>query len=992
MKKACFSLVHFILFIFCAVLVTAQNSNFVFEHYGKLQGLPGKTITALYQDSRNFIWIGTEHGIVRFDGKFSKYYNQIGESGITDRIATCIAEDADGNIWFGTESGLNKLNPFTNNITQFNEGNGPGTIPYRWCNSLFIDNNKQLWLTTEKGIALYNSKQNQFINYAITVAGKDEKINKFINQVIQDRENNLWLSTSYGIKKFNPVTKKYQSYHKEETAGTLIGENVYYGICADKAGNIWAITFGGQLFRYSNTTNKFELKFTAPDKTMRFAAISFFENEKNNSLLIATSGGLLQLNPGNLQQAPVHLLGGSTLTKLLIDRQQNIWAASTNGLLRHSAASLALQWHNLPGSEKAFVYHIVPNIKNTREFFLTTTAGWYNYNSRLETIAAHALPNDKKDLLKNINRYAADENGYWFTSVNGFGYYNVNSNQLLDLTHIVKNKTNQTNTGYIIATDSNQLWFTVRRSGIMIYNTVTKKDTLLFGDKEKPDNIYGTGVSDLKLGKDNHVWFTGAGKLYRINPVTLAYKTYSPDNGGPINNKTEPYNILFTKDGRVIVNSVSNIYELINEKLQLLYPTKGWFNFSLYRLFENEAGNLWAVTDDGLYKTNKEFSVWKNMNSFTGLENEQPGFEINLSVPGKVLMGSIGRLGIIDEEKLLHNSQPQPVIISRIRFGNNEKFIKVTDTYKCGYKDAVEIELAAPDFNNEKDNKLLYQLQGWDKEWKSLSNQNLVRYEQLPSGSYTFNCKSVNADGKESTVTTISFKVIPPFYRSWWFIVLAISSIGSIAYLSYRYRLRKAVELEKMRTRIATDLHDDIGATLSSISMYSDVVKKQVKENMPHLEPVLNKMGESSRDMVTGMSDIVWAINPDNDSGEKLLQRMENYATDMCAVKNIQLHFTTDEKIKQVKLSLEEKKNIYLIYKEAVNNAVKYSEAKNLWVTIQYASKLSLQVKDDGCGFDKNTVKKGNGLNNFIQRSKEINAVFTLTSVEGGGTVIDLNF
>ena len=134
----------------------------------------------------------------------------------------------------------------------------------------------------------------------------------------------------------------------------------------------------------------------------------------------------------------------------------------------------------------------------------------------------------------------------------------------------------------------------------------------------------------------------------------------------------------------------------------------------------------------------------------------------------------------------------------------------------------------------------------------------------------------------------------------------------------------KSIGNEKLRNRIATDLHDDIGATLSSISMYSDVIKQAIKEKLPHLEPVLNKIGENSREMVNSISDIVWAINPANDEGDKLIQRMENYARDICAVKNIRLKFEAGEKIKSLQLPVEHRKNIYLIFKESLNNAINH--------------------------------------------------------------------
>lgn len=197
--------------------------------------------------------------------------------------------------------------------------------------------------------------------------------------------------------------------------------------------------------------------------------------------------------------------------------------------------------------------------------------------------------------------------------------------------------------------------------------------------------------------------------------------------------------------------------------------------------------------------------------------------------------------------------------------------------------------------------------------------------------------------------------------------------------------------MERLRTRIATDLHDDIGATLSSISMYSEAIKTQLKENNPQLESVLNKMGENSRDMVNSMSDIVWAINPDNDDGGKLLQRIESYAADMCALKKIHLHFTADDKLKTVSFPLEHRKNIYLIFKETVNNAVKYSGAKNIFISLHLkAHELLLTIKDDGAGFDTNTVKKGNGLKNLELRAAEISGTLLVDSSPGKGTVISL--
>jgi len=336
---------------------------------------------------------------------------------------------------------------------------------------------------------------------------------------------------------------------------------------------------------------------------------------------------------------------------------------------------------------------------------------------------------------------------------------------------------------------------------------------------------------------------------------------------------------------------------------------------------------------------------------------------------------------------------PPAVIIDKIKYGQKQNYLVSIQPVEINssYKDAIEIELSAIDFKNEKENRVLYKLDGWDKDWREITGAAIVRYDQLPPGDYVFKAKAVNTEGIQSKETVLNFSVIPPFYRTWWFIALMFLVVAGAIYAIYRFRLRKALEMERLRTRIATDLHDDIGATLSSISMYSQAIKQQLKENNPQLENVLDKMGDNSRDMVNSISDIVWAINPDNDDGEKLVQRMENYAIDICATKNIMLHFDRDEKISSAVLPLEYRKNIYLIFKEAVNNAVKYADARNIRVALNLQNRqLSLVVKDDGKGFDETTVKKGNGLKNLCIRTAEIKGTINIDATEGKGTTIFL--
>jgi signal transduction histidine kinase/ligand-binding sensor domain-containing protein len=1001
--KSCFYKTVIILsLVFAGIHTFCQNpgKNLVFDQLTKKQGLPDNNINVVLQDSRGFLWTATNNGIARYDGRNFKHYSTLGKKGITDKIVTCVAEDSKGNIWFGTESGLNKLNPFTELITHYQEGSGPGSIPYRWCNYLYADREKNLWLSTEKGLALYHPDVDSFQNFSIAVHGKEDRINKFIIKIAEDKDGKLWMATSYGVKVFDKKTKNYISYHKEEINGR-IKENVFYALHIDKQGAIWAGSFSEGLFKFNKHAGGFEKinisgitkkKFTISD-------ISEMEVQQSRYLLLATDSGLISLKTENNHLVSTCSLQDIYLTKILKDGQDNVWVGSRQGLFKLNSLSLAFTWLPLQTGTglSENIFHILPDIKSAGKIILLTTqAGWFKYNPLTQSITPQQLPPDKNLLLPYINHYAADSNGYWFTSVKGFGYYNIRNNTLTDLSHLPLAASGERVTGYIVKATDKAYWVTLKRTGILVYNPVTKKDTVLFGDKTQADNTYGTVIRDMQKSSDGNIWFTANTKLYIVDPKTFLYKTFLaplPDEK-VAESKISPQRILFSKTGKVFVYSQLKIYEFKNEKLIPVYPAKGFSDFSIEKITEDPDNNLWVQTAEGIYKTNCDFLRWESMSNLPGLEDGTVITELNAAQQGEMLFASLAKLGILKTNLLKKNNKPLPVIISRVRYGKNENYLVSAQkiVIKSSYKDAVEIELSPADFIDEKENKILYRLHGWDNEWKILSGESVVRYEQLPPGDYNFLTKSANAAGMESEVTNMNFRVIPPFYRTWWFISLMALLLAATTFLFYRFRLKKALELERIRTRIATDLHDDIGATLSSISLYSQALKGQLKESNPNLERVLDKMGENSRDMVASMSDIVWAINPDNDVGEKLVKRMESYAADMCAVKNIKLHFSTDEKLNHLLLPPEHRKNIYLIFKEAINNAVKYANTDTVWVKlILQHKKLVMTITDAGVGFEETIVKKGNGLKNLYSRAAEINGSLHITSAAGEGTTITLH-
>lgn len=206
-----------------------------------------------------------------------------------------------------------------------------------------------------------------------------------------------------------------------------------------------------------------------------------------------------------------------------------------------------------------------------------------------------------------------------------------------------------------------------------------------------------------------------------------------------------------------------------------------------------------------------------------------------------------------------------------------------------------------------------------------------------------------------------------------------------------RYQIKQQAKELQLRNNIALDLHDDVGSTLSSIRMYSNIVNTQIRDKSPESLPLLQKMSDNSKEMIENMSDIVWAIKPDNDAFKNIESRMLNFAVELCNARNIELDMERNEALDGLKIQMEERKDLYLIFKEAVNNAVKYSGCSKL--TIRFSRNehyLQMEILDNGKGFDTQTIKEGNGLGSMRKRAVNNKAVLNIASSENAGTVITL--
>jgi signal transduction histidine kinase len=270
--------------------------------------------------------------------------------------------------------------------------------------------------------------------------------------------------------------------------------------------------------------------------------------------------------------------------------------------------------------------------------------------------------------------------------------------------------------------------------------------------------------------------------------------------------------------------------------------------------------------------------------------------------------------------------------------------------------------------------KYYYRLSGLQKNWFWTSYP-AVHYQQLAGGNYRFQIKAEKSN-YATRILEISIEKKQAFWQKWWFwpsIVLYVFLIFGIGfYLFFIYDLRQKLKIQDVRNQIASDLHDEVGSNLNSIAIFVELLRKKVIIEKPDLLPILDKITDNSEETVMLMRDTVWAINPENDSTEKLFERMRSFGLEILSAKGISFDFESSVDMRKDVFSMEQRRNLYLIYKEAINNISKHSFATSASCKIYHHQGLiRIEIIDNGTGFDFSRTFEGNGLKNFKLRSQE---------------------
>jgi ligand-binding sensor domain-containing protein/two-component sensor histidine kinase len=503
-----------------------------------------------------------------------------------------------------------------------------------------------------------------------------------------------------------------------------------------------------------------------------------------------------------------------------------------------------------------------------------------------------------------------------------------------------------------------EIWSGPVTEGVIRWKIIPAKDSIRLQFMKKYDDLPGSRVLSMAKDKAGNFWmgtyYKGVLEFEKQKNDSFHLRSYDIENGLPSN---LVYKIFFDHSGRLFINT--------SRGLCLLHRMGDSISF------ENLSHRYGFVEDIIDITGNDKSDLW--------LSAEAAAIRINNDQHQKNLPPKIFITGV------LYNNQPDTLI--------NDKFSTRSFSHT---QNNLEFEFSSTAFRNEDQVLYSYQMQSdkSDSNWSEPQKIHKLSFASLSPGHYTFKVKALTAENVWSmTPAEYSFIIRSPYYETWWFRLLIVFILAGIFLILYWYRLRQLKKLFSLRTKISRDLHDEIGSTLSGIGLMSEMAKQQL-DNEKHKEArkSLDKISDNSEEMLGKMSDIVWAINPQNDTFEKMMGRLRDYSKYLTATRGINLHFESGKELQRNNLNMQQRKNIYLICKEAINNAVKYADCHNLKFTFENNDHhFNIFIQDDGKGFNTQTDFEGNGLKNMRSRAEEIKARLEIYSEENKGTDIKLS-
>ncbi len=987
----------------------SQTENLRFQHLTTEDGLSEGVVYCILQDTKGFLWFGTNDGLDRYDGYSitafkNKPYDSL--SLIGSQVITLL-EDKYGGFWVGTQKGLHRFDSETETFQRYqHHPQKPTSITQNDIHSLCEDSSGNIWIGTGNGLDFVTagslgSSSKQSITFQHITNGFLEtksKSNVVVRSLTCNSSGTVWIGTYSHLYSFHPGdTAVTHVYTFQDFFGNPAQANV---MCEFPRGTLW-IGMMDELFRYEiSTGNIISVQefhsASANEKTVR----AILPDHEGN-LWFATHAGLYKLNKElHSFQRFTHIptdtrtLSKERLYALCQDRSGVLWVGTFGtGVDRTNLIRKQFQHFRVSSDSKMNMVTSLFEDQIGHVWFSDWEHGLFEL--------------DRKTNISNLFNISQELNGMTeLDDENILFAFKVNMEYIRDQRKFIKSQTTSVSS---FVPDGEAVWFTDGAS-LKKFNFTTNE--LL---KEFPVSMFEGTPSPVLVDSKGILWISQSG-LWSLNPETREMKRYRYDPNNLKSISSESITSMCEDDAGMIwigTREGLNRFDRKDETFTHYFEKDGLPNDVIYGILKDETGSLWMSTNRGLSRLNPATGTFRNFDVDDGLQaNEFNAKAFFKSNRGEMFFGGVNGFNSFFPNEIKDNPHIPSIVLTDFRVFNE------TRTFDGSFStlDAITLqhdenffsfEFAALDFANQKKNKYKYKLDGFDENWVNAGTRRIATYTDVHPGKYIFRVKGSNNDDVwNEEGLTISVTIVPPFWATWWFrffVGIVIIALGPIVYyrrINVLKREKKVQEefsrqliesQERERKRIAAALHDSLGQNIiiskNHAMMGLKVSNEQTsKEHLTEISSLLSQSLDEVREIAYNLRPYHLDRIGLTRTIEFIIHKVKSSTTIEC--------LTDIEHIDKL-LPSEGEISLYRIVQESINNVVKHSGATQLKLTIQTTAQyLHVEISDNGRGFDTESFpvhlesKSGFGLTGIAERVRLLNGTLSFNSIKEKGTTL----
>ena len=998
--------------------VASQSLNtphYQFKKFTTDDGLSSNVINCVYKDSRGFLWIGTDRGPQRFNGSNFLSFRHLNadSTSISNEDIFAITEDRAHDIWFNSRDGVTKFNYQNGKLTNYRYGYKDGKAKQLGLVlSFFEDSKGRFWLgTVSAGLFLFDKEKQQFIHVdPAGYLGIKSGVFDFVYGLQESSSHEFIFSVKDGFVIIEPSGKQqYIRAPVPENKKIVYQPVLLCPLLKDHPDEIWISSQFNGLLKYDRKTQEWK-KFPDGKSINPVAKLINWSNDewmccyKFGAYIFNHRTGVFTEAFNSNQIMPI-----SDIHK---DNSDNIWLSSNqNGLyLLNLSRQLYASTQSIPGWLTDRLLNYDSSKQTLYSLSAYHTSGIISYNILTKKIERDSLPGAIR-FHQVINNFVADNDMLYLARWGGMSRYNLNTRKLDSIVYRNGTYNSQKEVFFDVCRSADKIYFAGGgKDNPYEYDKVSKtvKGLSLFPEQDSGKNYnsnsllfhYGILYVGANYGASIYCYNEATGEKYAI-PIPASYLKG---------------NIEIIQS--MCVDKQQNLWCSAGINGLYIYniPSRKWIKHvnqqddnlmaSVFQLVSDEDGNVWCNSSAGLYVFNTQNFHFKNYNLHDGLITESNGGYLIALTNHQLACNNIAGIGksfgIINTYKSDDSVQIIPISLVSLKvlgrpFLTDTLLDNVQQVTFPPNNNAFSLGYAGVAITAGKQLLYSYRLEGVEKNWHEVGNEQNLSYVNLDPGDYILHIKCKSPDGKiNSKERLLYITMLPAWYQTWWFRILCILAILLSLFLATRYYfqqkikkqqalLEKELALHEERNRIAADMHDDVGAGLSRIRYITSGMKDQASIKQEDIDRIVSLSDES----VEKMNEIIWALNQGNQQLEDIIYFTRSQCSEMISNAGLEFSFSIPDKIPLITIAWKDCRNIYLLVKEAVNNAIKHASAKKISIHIEFNDGLLIQVSDDGIGFSEAALQRqGNGLLNYKKRIESLKGKYALTSSDGNGTAL----